>query len=348
MITKQWAGHIYGTNTGDIYLEFDDPVDDLNLSGSLSIMDRHFGLGRYNVCGKFNGELRLTGTPEKLKEGVVAGEIFVDAKLMDDGNLRGNWKSTLGTAGTFVAFPHGLALIEKGKAAVEKVPEQLFTCRLSIGALRLYADGIRDISEAISREFSSGKVVVTYAVRGSELTTYLDSFYQSVSTLGPLRRFKFHIQEPEEHGINRVITVDLNMAGSNEILVQGINESWVIGRAEMIARSLRRYESSLVTNYKKFGLTLNQVIYLAMLASIPSIEAFRDRVIFVLFVVVILQFLYWLHSKFIPVLIVYPSEPVASIWERVSPSVISWFIAATSAVAASYIFLLLTAGKSGV
>ena len=346
MITKQWAGHIYGTNTGDIYLEFDDPVDDLKLTGSLSIMDRHFGLGRYSVKGIFGDGLTLTGTPEKHKDGVDSGEIAVTAKLVEDGNLRGNWKSTLGTAGTFVAYPHALATRERAKASGDIAPEQFFTSRASIGALRLYAEGIKDLAEAITREFSSGKIVVTYAVRGSELTTYLETFYKTASTLGPLRRFKFHIQEPEEHGINRVITIDLNTAGSNEVMVQGINESWVIGRAEIIARVLRGYESGLVTNYKKFGLTLNQFIYLAMLAAIPSIEAFLDRAVFVVAVVVILQFLYWLHSKFIPVLIVYPSDPAASVWERLRPTALSWLIATSSAVAASGVFLLLT-GKSG-
>ncbi len=346
MITKQWAGHIYGTNTGDIYLEFDDPVDDAKLSGSLSIMDRHFGLGRYRVTGNFTEGLTLTGTSETQRQGVEAGDISIEGKLVEDGNLRGNWRSTLGTAGTFVAFPHALKGKERAHAAGIDVPEQFFTSRVTLGALRLYADGIREVAEAIGREFSSGKIVVTYAVRGTELTTYLESFNKNAASLESLSRFKFHIQEPEEHGINRVITIDLNSAGTNEVMVQGISESWVIGRAETISRTLRRYESPLVTNYKKFGLTLNQIIYLAMLAAIPSIESFRDRAIFVVAVVIILQGLYRIHSKFIPGLVVYPSDPTPTIWERIGPSISSWVIAATSALVASYVFLLLT-GKSG-
>jgi hypothetical protein len=179
-------------------------------------------------------------------------------------------------------------------------------------------------------------------VRGNEVTKYLDDFYKEASTIGELRRFKLHIQEPEAHGINKVVTIDLNAFGNNEVLVQGVNETWVIGKAETIARTLRVYESPLVTNYKKFGMSLNQAIFLAMLVFIPAIERLGYRAIFVLGVVFLLWFLYWLHSKLIPILIVYPANPTPSVLKRLWPSAVSWFIAVTSTLAASFLFTFLT------
>lgn len=341
-ITRRWAGHIYGTNTGNIYLEFDDPVVDTQLTGTLRVMDPQFGLGAYKVKGTYADVLALTGTPTVTRDGTVAGDIEAQARLTDEGNLRGDWKSTTGTAGTFVLYPHDLPAQEQPGAANEKLPEQLFTSKQQLGALRLYADGIKELARDVQRDFTTGRIIVTYIVRGTEVTKYLEDFLLDAPNLGQLRRFKLHIQEPDAHAINKVVTIDLNAFGNNDVLVQGVNELWVAGKTETIARTLRSFESALVTNYKKFGLTLNQLLFLAMLILIPAIDQIWYRAAFVVGVILLLQFLFWLHTKFIPVLIVYPSNPSPSLFQRLSPSLVSWLIAASSALAASYLFMLLT------
>lgn len=341
-LTRRWAGHIYGTNTGNVYLEFDEPVTDANLSGTLRVMDPQFGLGAYQVRGMFADELKLTGSPTIIREGTVAGEIEVQARLTQEGHLRGDWKSSIGTAGTFVLYPHALPTQELSEPDKAKTPEQLFTSRRQLGAIRLYAEAIKSLARDIQSDFVSGRIIVTYMARGNEVTKYLDDFLVEAPALGELRRFKLHIQEPDAHSINKVVTVDLNTFGNNEVLVQGVNELWVVGKAETIARTLRSSESVLVTNYKKFGLTLNQLLFLAMLVLIPAIDQVLYRAAFVLGVILLLQFLFWLHSKFIPVLIVYPSAPAPSVLQRIGPSVMSWLIAASSALAASYLFMVLT------
>lgn len=342
MITNQWAGHIFGTNTGDFFLEFDEPIDEARLVGNLRLMDRHFGLAVFEVQGSFGNVLTLVASPTQVKAGVEVGVIDVFAKLTDEGRLQGNWKSSLGNGGAFVAYPHGQDAQQKQSTKIDQVPEQLFTSRVQIGALRLYRDGIDELAKAAQEDFTTGRAIITYTTRGSEVTKYLTNFIKDAPSLEEFRRFKFHIQEPDAHGINKIVTVDLNLVGANEVFVQGVNESWVIGKAESVARTLRAYESALVTNYKKFGLTLNQMIFLAMLIVIPAIEQLPYRAAFAVSVIVLLQFLFWLHSKFIPILIVYPSNPTPSVLRRLWPSAVSWLIAVTSTIAASYLFLWLT------
>jgi len=45
---------------------------------------------------------------------------------------------------------------------------------------------------------------------------------------------------------------------------QGMHESWVIGKTEATAALLKRHERVVVTKYKKFGLGLNQIIFMGM------------------------------------------------------------------------------------
>lgn len=337
---KLWAGRIFGTNTGNLFIELSSSEN--NVTGMVRLMDSEFGLSTWRVEGTFDGTLRLHGEPAETPPGVTTGNIEVTGTLTPEGRLRGEWSSSLGTAGTFEAFPHDPSSPDQKPSSGESIPEQLFTSNVSLGALRLYEKDLSDLIQFIRKDFVVGRPVITYAIRGNEVSRYFEDFQKDAPSIGELRRIKLTLQEPEAHGINKVVVVDLNSIGHNEIRVQGISESWVIGKAEAIARMLHPFEKALVTTYKKFGLTLNQIIFLAMLILIPAIGSLWQRAAFVGIVVTLLGFLYWLHSKFILNAVIYlgPEEPTAL--KRLWPFILSWLGAATASLAAAYAFYLLT------
>jgi hypothetical protein len=306
------------------------------------LMDAQFGLTVFSASGSFDGALRLRCEPTQVQPGVTAGTLEVTATLTPQGHLRGQWSSSLGTAGTFEAYPHDIPPPDQRATGTAAIPEQFFTSNIVLGAIRLFAKDLWDLVQLIRKDFVVGRPVVTYNVRGNEVTKYYEDFRKEATALGELRRLKVTIQEPEAHGINKVVILELNSFGQNEVRVQGINESWVVGKAEAIARTLRGFEKGLVTSYKKFGLTLNQFIFLAMLVLIPAIEVLWQRGLFVVVVVLLLSVLYWLHSKFIPNAIVSLGGQEPTIWQRVWPSILSWIAAATASLAAAYVFYWLT------
>jgi len=340
---KLWAGRVYGTNTGNVFVELDSSGE--RVTGAVRLMDSQFGLTVYKVAGSFDGTLRLKGEPTQVPSGITAGVLEITGNLMPEGNLRGQWSSSIGTGGTFEIYPHDTPQSpDQRTAGPSAIPEQIFTSTVSLGSVRLYAKDLWELINFIRKDFIVGRPVVTYTIRGNEATKYFEDFQKEASTFGELRRIKINIQELEAHGINKVVTIELNsnVNAENEIRTQGINESWVVGKAEAIARTLRPFERKLVTTYKKFGLTLNQLIFLAMLALIPSIDLLLQRVIFVAVVVLLISFLYWLHSKFIPNAVIYLSAKEPTVFQRVWPSIMSWLAAVTASLTAAYVFYLLT------
>ena len=338
---RLWAGRIYGTNTGNLFLELNTSGGEVSRTARL--MDTLFGLAVYRVTGSFDGTLRLHGEPIQSAPGVNTGSIEATAFLTPEGHLRGEWRSSIGTAGTFKAYPHDVpAPDQRAVSGAAQVPEQIYTSTLNLGALRLYAKDVWALAQFIRKDFVVGRMVVTYAVRGNEVTKYLEDFQKEAAALGELRRIKLTIQEPEAHGINKVVVVDLNSMGRNEIRVQGINESWVVGKAEAISRMLRAFEKGIVTTYKKFGLTLNQIIFLAMLVLIPAITSLWQRAVFVLFVVALLGILFRVHSRFIPSAALFFGEKEPTVFQRIWPSLASWLITATASLAAALLFFWLT------
>lgn len=333
---KLWAGHVYGTNTGNFFLELD--AVEPTVTGTLRFMDSMFGIAVYRVAGKFDNRLTLAGTPEQVKPGVEAGDLAIEAELTSEGHLRGTWRSSLGTGGTFQAYPHDASKFNQGGGQSAVVPEQLYTSSITLGAIRLTAAAVDELVEFVRREFVVGRPVLTYAVRGNEVTKYHEDFKADADVPSELRYLKLTIQELEAHGINRVVAVEMNARGENVIRVQGINESWVVGKAEATARMLRIYEKTLVTTYKKFGLTLNHVIFLAMLVTMPSILSFRDRIIFAAVVLALLNGLYWLHQRFIPNALISVREEQLSFVRQISPTVVSWLVAASASLAAALVY----------
>ena len=344
---KLWAGRIFGTNIGNFFLEVESSPEGV-LTGTFRLMDTLMGLTVYSVTGSFDGTtVRFEGdsTQAQAAQGINLGIIHATGTLTPQGHIRGTWTSSIGTAGTFEAYPHDQPVPDQ-LATVSPPPEQLYTSTITIGAVRIYAQDLWELVEFIRRDFVVGRPIVTYAIRGNEVTKYLEDFQREAATLGQLRRFKLTIQEPEAYGINKVAVLELTAFGQNEIRVQGINESWVTGKAEATARMLRKFENLLVTTYKKLRLTLNELIFLAMLVLIPAIQLLWQRVVFVGAVVFLLQSLIWLHQQPIPNATLYLSEEEPTVFQRASPTLLSFLIGVIASLAAAWLFQWLAQGRN--
>lgn len=340
-LTKLWAGRIYGTNTGNMFLALVEAGP--RLKGTLRFLDSQFGVTVYDLEGTYEDSIHLKGTPLEPKEGLDLGTIEVTARLTPEGHLRGQWVSSIGTGGTFEAYPHDQDAGSQAQGTRPTVPEQFHTHNLVVGAVSIYASDIRALIENIKKDFVSARPVATYSAGAGEVTKYADDFLLELSNLGTLSYLRLQIQEREEHGINKVVVVELRAYGLNEVRTQGINESWVIGRAEALAASLRKYQNTLVTGYKKFGLNLNQLIFLAMLVVIPEIESLASRAIFVAVVFALLTSLQWIHSRFIPNANIRLGDVAPTRLSRLWPTIVSWLFAVVASLVAAYIYTWLTA-----
>lgn len=339
-LAKKWAGRVYGTNTGNLFMELTQ--DGTNVKGTFRFMDDLFGLVLYEFIGEFDKNLKLDCKPLSAKEGQEHGNIKVEAILTPEGNLRGEWHSTIGTAGTFDAYPHEISSVKQDSAKRNNIPEQIYNKNIEIKAVRLFSDDIKRILDFIKQDFAQGREVVTYIVRGSQVTKYAEDFIREIDTLGEINYLKVTIQEPEAYGINKGVILELVENGISEVRVSGINEAWVLGKANSIAEEIKPSQNTLVTTYRKYGLNINTIIFLAMLVAMPEITIWPKRAIFVVTVFILLFFLYLLHSKFIPNTVIFLTEQKPSFFRKVWPTILSWLIAVSSSLFAAWIFYLLT------
>jgi hypothetical protein len=336
-IGRFWAGKLFGTNTGNLAAELDST--DSTIKGVIRFMDDRWGPVVFSVAGTFDGSIaELKGQATQAPENVTTGEITIKAALSPDGSLRGQWSSTLGTGGNFILFPHDVPT--QNQTIPGALPEQLHSAVRTFGAVRLYADDVRELIAFLKRDFNQGRIVVTFRERGNEISKYANEFENDIARLGVLRYLKLQIQEPEAYGINRLTIIELNATGSNEIRVQGIQESWVIGKAEALSAVLREREKFLSTTLNKYGLNANGFLFIAALILLPELSIPR-RFIFMIFVFIMIAGITYLHSWFIPNALIRLSAAKPTLLERIRPQMISWLLTVSAGIVGAIVYGLL-------
>lgn len=138
------------------------------------------------------------------------------------------------------------------------------------------------------------------------------------------------------------MAVELRAFGINEVRVQGIQESWVVGKSENINAFLKKRQSPTITLYKRHGLMINQIIFFVMLVLMPGIESSENRAIFATLVFILLTVLALMHLKLIPNAAIYMGKIKPSWLRRSWPSLVSWISTIVASVIATYIAYLLT------
>lgn len=336
-IEGKWAGRLYGTNTGNLFCDLE--LNNDQIIGTARLNDDLHGLVIFSVSGKLDTivEIKLTQYSENE---VLSDSAIIDAKLriQNDGSILGEWISKNGHAGTFDLFPH--KNIETKDSPLE--PRQIFSKTIKLGSIRLFRKDIQEIISYVRKDFPDSRLIVTYNKYGSEIIKFADDFLDDLDEIRELRGIQFSIQDIPSKQVRRYINIDLFNRTESEIRISGANESWVLGKTEALKILFSQFTNKVVTNYKRYGLTLNSIIFFIMLILIPEIDTISKRTVFVVSVIFLLSILYLVHKRFIPNTIIFLTNTKPNVWKRMWPSILSWLIAATSALFAMWLFRYLT------
>ncbi|MBL4717442.1 MAG: hypothetical protein OSA41_04110 [Erythrobacter sp.] len=313
-LTKRWAGRIFGTNTGNIFIKLEGEDD--ALTGTLRISEPGV-VAVYSVEGTFDAPtLKLTGTPTAEIDGVTLGNLTATGTLNARGEIRGDWETQIGTGGTFHIFPHNFDDDTYEKSG----PEQLHTARHNFGAIEIDRDGIVDLAESLQSDFPS---VVVSVNTGTEQARYLDTFKDQEWKATTATLVRIFAQKQDAAGFNQSVTIEFGPQ-INWAMTQGNDEAWVLGKLETIKRSVEPYGRTYVTTYARWGISLNQFLLLTALVLLPSFETLRDRGIFMGTGLALLLGINWLHSKFLPFAAIHLKEKEEGWISKLGPSTISW------------------------
>ena len=131
-IAGKWVGTIQGTNSGAVFAEFVATKEGIEgISGAVHINDPVHGVGVYSVRGAVGGgqatpdDIRLVLTPHRQMHMAGHGIVTVLAHMVNPTQIAGDWRSSIGTAGTLsvtkvAVEPTGVEQPSQGAAIVPK------------------------------------------------------------------------------------------------------------------------------------------------------------------------------------------------------------------------------------
>jgi hypothetical protein len=213
------------------------------------------------------------------------------------------------------------------------LPDQLHTARDAFGAVEIDHGGIILLADELQRNFKNAQVAVTF-IDGTEQTRFLQGF-KALSLNAERSSFiKLFVQEPEGSGVSRVAQIEFGQQ-FNFVMTQGGDEAWVLGMLEKLKRGIRPFERVYMTNFKRLGFGIDEILLLAAIIYLPSLSNLRDRIVFMVGVILIIIAVKWLHNKFLPLSAIYLGQKPKGLFARFAPSASSWIIAVTAGLAAS-------------
>ena len=334
---KKWAGQVYGTNVGNLFIALEGDND--SLKGKIRINEPNV-VAVYHVVGSYkNDSLLLTGeVSQSTRDDLKFGRITVNGKLGAEGRLRGDWESTIGTGGTFIAYPHDYENANDG--SVIDSPTLPFEAHpVNFGTLYLDREDIKKLLEILQADFSSNNIIISYETEGGKVSKYCGDFIKNNPKLQQSNEIKIYAQGNDGKNTFKSVSINLGIFGMNQLRVQGTEENWVLGINSKITTFLKKRSALFTTAYKKFGLSINTIIILAILIFTPDIKPTLIRGIFVTATIFILWILVEIHKKLTPLLKIFNEKPTPfkAAWFRISNAVNIILLTGCGGVLAGYI-----------
>ncbi|MEP6826817.1 MAG: hypothetical protein ABJA10_01945 [Aestuariivirga sp.] len=327
--SQYWAGKVFGTNVGNVFVELDGNA--AQLKGVLRFNDSDAGIVVFEVSGEFSeSKLRLDGELKDKTAASAQGKLSVSATLMPDGNLRGLWETTLGAGGTLILFAHS---DDRSAEKKEVSADQMYTARHEFGPVELEKDDVVQLAENVQLGFKNSKVVISL-VQGTEQSLYLENF----KTLAPSKQrptvLKLYAREPDMGGIDKIVTLEFGPQ-LNFAMTQGAVEAWALGELEKLKRDVKRFQRFFVTQ-KYYSVSFNQLLFLGAIIALPSLDNIYKRATLIAVVLVLAALVIKLHDRYLPhASIQLTTRPESKFWKFLSGPAISWAMAIVAATVAA-------------
>ena len=295
-LATNWNGHVYGTNTGKFTLELTH-IDAYNVEGKLRFNDdNNVGIVVYAIKGEVLPSITLEGIVETNPTGLDVGKLTIKCKLTPEGNLEGEWYTTIETGGTFKAFPHSSSL-----ATINKIqPEQIHIKRKELGFIQIYDNEFKELVDFLITKLPSSKPVITVVVDSNTETSHYYSDFLESNKNSKYNYLKIFLSEPDSANYARSIMVELREHGVNDLRTQGPNESWVHGTAEIAANYMKRHSDGVRSYLHFFVPSLIALIFFIAVILISETYSIPIKVGIALITIIITTVVPVIVSKLLP------------------------------------------------
>jgi hypothetical protein len=302
-----WTGSVWGTNRGSLIAEM--TRDGTHVEGKILLFEPGFGQTNVRLTAEWNDANKIAGKLDQFTANLAVAAFLPQTGVMEgifdpeEGLIHGEWKTDAGTIGKFVlvkvegqlqmpqsaqplapqpqptqAQPPPPQQPQSGAAQPSQPPPALVTITKVLGSYRLDAQALRSLAELVKDGTNIPTAIVNGAVAGREFIHIgVASLLADHSVPDVIYDVRVVANEPIVHAGNNTVVVTLKRHEPNTLYVSGYDRVWVEGKAAQLEAFLQHHESKATHILRSYGSNLNGIIFLAMLAFLPSVPSLGDR-----------------------------------------------------------------------
>lgn len=287
-VTGNWLGTVWGSNTAVLTAVLRE--SDGRITGELVFAEPGVGQYKANLAAAIVDANRFSG-------GLDSFTSQLDVTLPHTGTvaafwntaentIEGDWQTDAGNSGKFAlikvrnqiaaAGSTPLAPLQASPAPTPTPP--LVTKTLSLGSYRLDQEDLRRLVDIVRAGTNIAQPVLNATSdRKSFIHVGLDSLLADSNTPDVIYDLVISVNEPVAQRGTRSINVSFKKHAENLLFVSGYDRTWVEGKAAEIIQLLTGWESKTARLLRKYGPYVNSIIFLLLLAFLPSVRRIGQR-----------------------------------------------------------------------
>lgn len=307
--TTKWTGTFWGAESGTAAAHL--TREGSHVRGRFVLYEPGFGQSWVRLTGEWTESNKIVWNMDQFVSNSPVGTQLPQSGSVEatfdpsNGSIRGEWKTDLGNVGRFVLvraddelqipepMPIQAAQPQQSSRVALAQPVQpqpaLVTITKILGSYRLDERGIRSLAELIRDGTTVPVPAINAGIEGREFIHIgVDNLLADPSVPAILYDVRIAANEPVIQSGSKTVTVTLKRNDPNTLYVSGYDRVWVEGKAAQIEGFLKYHESKTANILRRYGSILNSVIFLLMLAFLPSVPSLRDRLEVVAYVFILL------------------------------------------------------------
>jgi hypothetical protein len=312
--TGDWTGLFWGgTQQGIVSATF--TVVNNKVSGKLKFLEQ---IGDYeaDLIGTVVNN-RLTADLKNFHSQNVTG-LSQSGKfqaILSGARLEGEWLTDLGNSGKATLFRF-IPSPQQPQAAPVVQPSALITKTLNLGCYRLDKTELLNVVKAVHDGTKVPEPLVGVTWNDHTVSRLgVQAIVEDADIPSVVRNLSVIVNEYNLNLGGKSIYLYLKDKDQSTLVVNGNEQIWVDGKVEQIKRALSHAEVKAVGYVRKYGPELNGLIFLALLAFLPSVDSVshRGQIVVVTFVLLLLLLYAWRLPSNTKVFI---REPKPSWWQK--------------------------------
>jgi hypothetical protein len=282
--TTNWNGSVWGSSSGTVLADL--TKDGIRVEGQIQLFEPGYGQLRAKLTGEWSAEGTISANLDQFsgqyavpvdlpKSGTMAGKFNAA-----EGIIEGEWSTDTGMGGKLLLVgvegkPLAPAITPRAAPGAQ---DALVTKTVVLRSYRFDLQTLRRLVELITQGTKIKEPAINAAVAGREFIHIgVDSLVADSSIPAVIYTIIIQASEPAIQAGTSTLTLTLKQNDPNTLFVSGYDRVWVEGKAAQIEAFLQHHESKAAHFVRNYGAILNSIIFLLMLAFLPSVPFLKER-----------------------------------------------------------------------